>query len=349
MRILITGGAGFIGSAVVRQLIRETRHSVVNVDKLTYAASPDAVAEVAGDARYTFVRADICDAEAVARVFRDHQPDAVMHLAAETHVDRSIDGAQPFIVTNIAGTQALLDAALDHWRALDGREREVFRFHHVSTDEVFGSLGPTGVFTEESPYDPRSPYAASKAAADHLVRAWHATYGLPVVLSNTSNNYGPYQHREKLIALMIFKALAGEPMPVYGRGLNVRDWIYVEDHARALRLVLEKGRIGESYNIGARSERRNIDVVEAICALLDAVHPRTNGSYRDLIAFVDDRPGHDFRYAIDPAKIGRELGWSPQETFASGLEKTVAWYLDRAGAPSAGRQAYRGKRLGLGR
>jgi dTDP-glucose 4,6-dehydratase len=350
-RILVTGGAGFIGSAVVRHLIADTPHAVLTVDKLTYAASPEALAAAAGDPRYGFLRADICDGAAMARAFADFRPDAVMHLAAETHVDRSIDAPAAFIRTNVVGTATLLDVAAAYWRGLDEAGRGAFRFLHVSTDEVFGSLGPEGAFDESTPYDPRSPYSASKASSDHLVRAWHHTYGLPVLVTNCSNNYGPYQFPEKLVPLMILKALAGEPLPVYGRGDNVRDWLYVADHAEALLRVLEAGRPGETYMIGGRSERTNLQVVEAICTEVEALAaPLPDGRpRRDLVAFVADRPGHDFRYAIDPARIGRELGWAPRHTFEAGLRATVAWYL--AGRDWWGpilERSYRGQRLGLG-
>ena len=348
MRVLVTGGAGFIGSAVIRHLLADTKHAVVNVDKLTYAANLDAIPDASQNNRYAFEHADICDASAMAKIFSDHKPDAVMHLAAESHVDRSIDGPGAFIQTNIVGTQILLDAALDHWRALEGAEKDGFRFHHISTDEVFGSLGAEGLFREDTPYDPRSPYSASKAASDHLVMAWHETYGLPVVLSNCSNNYGPYQFPEKLIPLMIFKALKEEAMPVYGKGDNVRDWIYVEDHAKGLRQVLESGKIGESYNIGGRNERTNLEVVERICDILDEIRPRKKGSYRELISFVSDRPGHDFRYAIDAGKIEAALGWRAEDTFETGLRKTIDWYLENPNWGRAKGSAYDGERLGLG-
>ncbi len=349
MKILVTGGAGFIGSAVVRLLIAETTHCVVNLDKLTYAANPDALAAVADHRRYRFERADICDAAAVADVFAQHDPDAVMHLAAETHVDRSIDGPAVFVQTNVVGTQILLDAALRHWRGMPAERAARFRFHHISTDEVFGSLGPTGRFTETTRYEPNSPYSASKAASDHLARAWHATYGLPVVLSNCSNNYGPFQFPEKLIPLTIVKALCEEALPVYGTGDNVRDWLHVDDHARALLDVLTRGRVGESYNVGGRSERTNIEVVRAICALLDELAPRAGGrTYAGLITFVADRPGHDKRYAMDASKIERELGWVPRETFESGLRGTVSWYLEnRAWWERIRASRYAGDRLGL--
>ena len=328
MKVLVTGGAGFIGSAVVRQLIREGQDAVVNLDKLTYASSPEALAQAAGDPRYHFEKIDICDMPAVRAAFARHRPDAVLHLAAESHVDRSIDAPSAFIETNIVGTYVMLEAALEHWNGLDAAARGRFRFHHVSTDEVFGSLGPKGHFTETTPYQPSSPYSASKAAADHLARAWFATYGLPVLVTNCSNNFGPYQHPEKLIPLVTLKALRGEPLPVYGKGANVRDWLYVEDHADALRLVLAEGKPGETYNIGAHNERTNIDVVRAICALLDDMVPDSpHVPHAHLITFVADRPGHDLRYAIDAAKIARELEWKPRHGFDAALRETVAWYI----------------------
>jgi dTDP-glucose 4,6-dehydratase len=346
---VVTGGAGFIGSAVARHLIRHTPHRVVVVDKLTYAGDLASLSPVARDQRFTFVKADILDRDRMAALFEQVQPDAIMHLAAESHVDRSIDGPAAFIETNVVGTYTLLHAALDYWKLLPAARRDGFRFHHVSTDEVFGSLGPEGHFTEASPYDPRSPYSASKAASDHLVRAWHHTYGLPVVVSNCSNNYGPYHFPEKLIPLMILNGLEGRPLPVYGNGSNVRDWLYVEDHARALTLVATRGMPGESYNVGGNCERSNLDVVRAICALLDEMVPeRTVASHADLITFVDDRPGHDQRYAIDASRIRRELGWEPEETFESGLERTVRWYLDNRPWWERIRSGiYRGERLGI--
>ncbi len=350
MRILVTGGAGFIGSAVIRHLVGTVGWEVVNVDKLTYAANLSSLGDAARSPLYRFEKADICDREAMARIFAAHRPDAVMHLAAESHVDRSIDGPAAFIDTNIVGTFALLQEALAYWRGLDGAVQARFRFHHVSTDEVYGALGATGVFTEETPYSPNSPYSASKAASDHLVQAWLHTYGLPVVISNCSNNYGPYQFPEKLIPLMIIKALAGERLPVYGRGENVRDWLYVEDHARALHRVIEAGRVGECYNIGGNCERTNIAVVRTICALLDELAPNAAiGPHETLIGFVSDRPGHDLRYAIDASKIERELGWTPSETFESGIRRTVLWYLDnRAWWHAIQTGQYQGERLGLG-
>ena len=325
MKLLVTGGAGFIGSAVVRLGIARG-HEVVNLDALTYAACLENVASVADAPGYAFVEADIRDRAALDAAFAEHVPDAVMHLAAESHVDRSIDGPGDFIETNITGTYNMLEAARAYWVG-QGRP-EGFRFHHISTDEVFGSLGPTGQFTEDTPYDPRSPYSASKAASDHLVRAWHETYGLPVVLTNCSNNYGPYHFPEKLIPVVILNALAGDPIPIYGDGSNVRDWLYVEDHADALLLVLEKGAVGRSYNIGGENERSNLELVRTICAILDELKPRDSGSYADQITFVTDRPGHDARYAIDPARIREELGWRPSVTVEEGLRRTVAWYLD---------------------
>ncbi|WP_135447911.1 dTDP-glucose 4,6-dehydratase [Tabrizicola caldifontis] len=324
MKLLVTGGCGFIGSAVVRLAVARG-HQVVNLDALTYAANPANVAMVADSPLYRFEQADIRDRAALDRIFATHAPEAVMHLAAESHVDRSIDGPSDFIDTNITGTFNLLEAARAHWTR-QGRP-EGFRFHHISTDEVFGSLGPTGQFTEETPYDPRSPYSASKAASDHLVRAWHETYGLPVVLTNCSNNYGPYHFPEKLIPVVILNALHGKPIPVYGTGENVRDWLYVEDHADALLLVLEKGTLGRSYNIGGENERRNIDLVRTICALLDEMAPKPT-PYADQITFVADRPGHDARYSIDPSRIRQELGWRPSVTVEEGLRRTVRWYLD---------------------
>ncbi len=324
MKILVTGGAGFIGSAVVRLAVARG-HQIINLDALTYAACPENVAEARTSNHYTFVQADIRDRPALDRVFTEHAPDAVMHLAAESHVDRSIDGPADFIETNITGTFNMLEAARSHW-ASRGRP-DSFRFHHISTDEVFGSLGATGQFTETTPYDPRSPYSASKAASDHLVRAWHETYGLPVVLTNCSNNYGPFHFPEKLIPVVILNALHGQPIPVYGKGENVRDWLYVEDHADALLLVLEKGTVGRSYNIGGENEWRNIDLVHTICAIMDHKRPRT-APHADLITHVTDRPGHDARYAINPGRIREELGWRPSVTVEEGLARTVQWYLD---------------------
>jgi dTDP-glucose 4,6-dehydratase len=325
MKILVTGGAGFIGSSVVRLAISRGA-SVVNVDAVTYAACLNNVANVANHPNYAFEQVDIRDREALANVFAKHTPDAVMHLAAESHVDRSIDAPADFIETNITGTFNMLEAARSYWQA-QGRP-VTFRFHHVSTDEVFGSLGRTGMFNETTPYDPRSPYSASKASSDHLVRAWHETFGLPIVLTNCSNNYGPFQFPEKLIPLVILNALMGKPIPIYGDGENIRDWLHVEDHADALLLVLEQGAVGRSYNIGGENERTNLELVKTLCAILDRLRPRDMGSYTDLITFVTDRPGHDARYAIDPARIRDELGWRPSVTVEGGLEKTVHWYLD---------------------
>ena len=347
MKILVTGGAGFIGSALVRHLIAHTTHAVVNVDKLTYASSVEALGAARADARHVLVQADIGDGEAMRRVFGEHRPDVVMHLAAESHVDRSIEGPAEFIQTNIVGSFRLLEAALDYFKSLAPAQRERFRFHHISTDEVYGTLGPTGYFTETTPYAPNSPYSASKAASDHLVRAWHHTYGLPVVMTNCSNNYGPYQFPEKLIPLMILNGLEGKPLPVYGKGENVRDWLFVDDHVRALLQVLERGRIGEEYNVGGNSEKKNIDVVREICALLDELAPAGKPHQR-LIAYVQDRPGHDARYAIDAAKIRQELGWSPAESFGTGLRKTVSWYLqNRAWCELIQGRGYNRERLGL--
>lgn len=347
MRIVVTGGAGFIGSAVCRHLVRHTDAHVVNVDKLTYAANLRSLDPIADSPRYSFVRADICDRAAMGAVFARHRPDAVMHLAAESHVDRSIDGSDEFIRTNVLGTHCLLEAARAYWMGLPADRARDFRFLQVSTDEVYGSLGEAGAFTETRPYDPSSPYSASKAAADHLASAWFRTFGLPVVISNCSNNYGPYHFPEKLIPLMILNALEGRALPVYGDGGNVRDWLYVEDHARALHLILTRGRVGERYNVGGGNERTNLAVVEAICDILDRLLP-AGAPRRRLITFVPDRPGHDRRYAIDAAKLERELGWRAREDFDSGLEKTVRWYLDnRAWWEPLRKRVYGGERLGL--
>ena len=332
MKILVTGGAGFIGSAVVRHIIENTQDSVVNVDKLTYAGNLESLETVENHPRYAFEQVDICDAKALARVFEHHQPDAVMHLAAESHVDRSIDGPAAFIETNIVGTYTLLEAARAYWNSLNDEKKAAFRFHHISTDEVYGDLeGTDDLFTETTPYAPSSPYSASKASSDHLVRAWLRTYGLPTIVTNCSNNYGPFHFPEKLIPLMILNALDGKPLPVYGNGQQIRDWLFVEDHARALYKVVTEGKVGETYNIGGHNEKANIDVVRTICSLLEELVPNKPegvAKYEDLITYVKDRPGHDVRYAIDAAKIGRELGWNPQETFESGIRKTVEWYLN---------------------
>ena len=333
LKILVTGGAGFIGSAVVRHLIGETSHSVVNIDKLTYAGNLASLRSISNSPRYTFEQVDICNRPEINRIFAEHAPDAVLHLAAETHVDRSIDGPAAFIQTNLVGTFTLLEAARQYWSTLNNEQQARFRFHHVSTDEVFGDLGDdsTNLFTETTPYEPSSPYSASKAGSDHLARAWHRTYGMPVIVSNCSNNYGPFHFPEKLIPLIILNALEGRPLPVYGDGCQIRDWLFVEDHARALFQVLSRGKPGSSYNIGGNAERRNIDVVRTICTLLDELRPEKPnnlGSFAELIHFVDDRPGHDRRYAIDTSKIKDELGWQPAESFESGMRKTVLWYLN---------------------
>jgi dTDP-glucose 4,6-dehydratase len=349
MKLLITGGAGFIGSAVVRHVIRTTDWSVANVDVLTYAGNLESLAEAGTSNRHRHYKVDICDRPALDAVIAETKPDAILHLAAESHVDRSIEGAAPFIDTNIRGTYTLLEAALAYWRTLDAEARARFRFQHISTDEVFGSLGPTGKFSETTPYAPNSPYSASKAASDHLVRAWHHTYGLPVLTTNCSNNYGPYHFPEKLIPLVTLRALRGDKLPVYGKGENVRDWLHVEDHAEALITVLTKGQPGESYNVGGNSERRNIDVVREICRLLDEMVPDSpNRPHENLIEFVTDRPGHDGRYAIDASKIHRELGWQPRHTFDDGLRETVRWFLDnKVWWERIMSGAYRGERLGL--
>lgn len=351
MKVLVTGGAGFIGSAVIRHILSQTGDSVVNVDKLTYAGNLESLAAVSDSERYRFEQVDICDQAALERVFAAHRPDAVMHLAAESHVDRSIEGPAAFVQTNIVGTYTLLEACRQYWQGLRGAARDAFRFHHVSTDEVFGDLkGPEGLFTESTPYAPSSPYSASKASSDHLVRAWYRTYGLPVLLTNCSNNYGPYHFPEKLIPLMILNALEGKPLPVYGRGDQVRDWLYVEDHARALCQVIARGRLGETYNIGGHNEKSNLQVVESLCDLLQELAPVAQRRYRDLITFVQDRPGHDHRYAIDAGKIERELGWTPRETFESGLRKTVQWYLDnQTWCARVQDGSYQRERLGLGK
>ncbi|MEL7979624.1 dTDP-glucose 4,6-dehydratase [Vreelandella titanicae] len=347
---LITGGAGFIGSAVVRELIQNSAHYVVNVDKLTYAGNLESLANVETSERYTFAQADICDAAAMQQLFEQHQPDVVMHLAAESHVDRSIDGPAEFIQTNVVGTAVLLEAARSYWKELqlqDTAKAEAFRFHHISTDEVYGDLeGTDDLFTEETSYAPSSPYSASKASSDHLVRAWQRTYGLPTLVTNCSNNYGPFHFPEKLIPLMILNALAGKPLPVYGNGQQIRDWLYVEDHARALIKVATEGQVGETYNIGGHNEKANLTVVETLCDLLQELVPQET-SYRDLITFVTDRPGHDVRYAIDASKIERELGWVPEETFETGLRKTVQWYLaNETWWKRVQDGSYQGQRLG---
>jgi len=346
-RILVTGGAGFIGSAVVRRLVRQDR-AVLNYDKLTYAGNLASLAEVHNHPGYSFVQADVCDGAAFRAALEAFRPDLVMHLAAESHVDRSIDGPGDFISTNIVGTYTLLEEALRYWRGLDASAARRFRFHHISTDEVFGTLGEDGLFREDTPYQPNSPYSASKAASDHLVRAWFHTYGLPVVMSNCSNNYGPYHFPEKLIPLTILNALEGAPLPVYGKGENVRDWLYVEDHAAALELIATRGRLGESYNVGGSNERRNIDVVRTICTIMDRVVPDAKiGPREGLIRFVTDRPGHDARYAIDASKLKTELGWVPEHDFESGIEKTVRWYLDNAAWWEPLKARYDRARLGV--
>ena len=353
MKILVTGGAGFIGSAVIRHLIQDTNHQVINLDKLTYAGNLKSLASVDSSSRYHFEQIDICDDCKLGKLFKKYHPDIVMHLAAESHVDRSIDGPGKFIRTNIVGTYNLLEATRTYWQALDDHRKAAFRFHHISTDEVYGDLeGPKDLFREETPYAPSSPYSASKAGSDHLVRAWGRTFGLPVIVTNCSNNYGPYHFPEKLIPLIILSALRGKPLPVYGKGTQVRDWLFVEDHARALVKVVTEGAVGETYNIGGHNEKQNIEVVRAVCVLLNELYPSTHNGikkYEELITFVEDRPGHDVRYAIDASKIQRELGWVPQETFESGLRKTVEWYLaneDWWKAVLDG--SYKGERLGLG-
>jgi len=346
MRVLVTGGAGFIGSALVRHLVLEKQYTVLNVDALTYAGYLPSLRPVEEQPNYDFLHANICDGRAMRDAIAAFRPERIMHLAAESHVDRSITGAADFIQTNVVGTFTLLEAARDYWSSLTGEERDGFRFLHVSTDEVYGSLGEDGLFTEETPYDPSSPYSASKASSDHLAKAWQRTYGLPVVVSNCSNNYGPYHFPEKLIPLTILNALAGERLPVYGKGENVRDWLYVEDHARALDIIAERGKVGETYNVGGRNERRNIDVVRRICAVLDQISP-ANRPREELIEFVTDRPGHDARYAIDATKLENELGWRAEETFDTGIEKTVRWYLENEWWWRPLRERYAGQRLGL--
>jgi dTDP-glucose 4,6-dehydratase len=348
-KIIVTGGAGFIGSALVRHLISNTDYIVLNIDALTYAGNLSSLETVAGSDRYQFQQIDICDAAKVLDTIKHFEPDVITHLAAESHVDRSIDGPGAFIQTNLVGTFSMLNGALEYWRGLSQEKQRDFRFHHISTDEVFGALGDDGFFNEETPYDPRSPYSASKAGSDHLVQAWHHTYGLPVVITNCSNNYGPFHFPEKLIPLIIIKCLAGEPLPVYGNGSNVRDWLYVDDHVRALQTVFETGAIGSSYMVGGNSERTNLEVVHVICDTLDRIRPRAdNLSYREQITFVADRPGHDFRYAIDATKLQTELGWRPLESFESGMEKTIRWYLEyRAWWEAIQSGEYQGERLGL--
>ena len=353
MTLLITGGAGFIGSALIRHLIQNTDERVVNLDKLTYAGNLQSLAAVASNPRYTFEQADICDRTALDRIFAEHRPDAVMHLAAESHVDRSIDSAGEFIQTNIVGTFTLLEAARAYWGSLNDAQKAAFRFHHISTDEVYGDLhGTSDLFTETTPYAPSSPYSASKASSDHLVRAWQRTYGLPTLITNCSNNYGPCHFPEKLIPHIILNALSGKPLPVYGDGSQIRDWLYVEDHARALYQVVTQGKVGETYNIGGHNEKTNLEVVRTVCALLEELAPQKPAGvakYEDLITFVKDRPGHDARYAIDAAKIGRELGWQPQETFDTGIRKTVVWYLEnRDWWQNVLNGSYRLQRLGKG-
>ncbi len=346
MRVLVTGGAGFIGSALVRHLVLDKGYDVLNIDKLTYAGTLTSLASVEGNNHYRFLKADICDGRAISEAFESFRPDRVMHLAAESHVDRSITGAKDFVETNVLGTFTMLEAARAHWQRLSGEAKDSFRFLHVSTDEVYGSLGDDGLFTETTPYDPSSPYSASKAASDHLAKAWARTYKMPVVVSNCSNNYGPFHFPEKLIPLVILNALHGQPLPVYGNGANIRDWLYVEDHARALDVIAERGRIGETYNVGGRNERRNIDVVKRICSLMDDLRP-SGKPHESLIQYVTDRPGHDARYAIDATKLETELGWKAQENFDSGIEKTVRWYIDNEWWWAPLRKGYAGQRLGI--
>lgn len=351
-KILITGGAGFIGSAMVRYIIDHTEDSVINVDKLTYAGNLSSLRSIADSDRYTFEQVDICDAKELQRIFEQYKPNKVMHLAAESHVDRSIDGPGAFITTNIIGTYTLLEASRHFYSSLDGREKSQFLFHHISTDEVYGDLGKEGLFTETTSYEPSSPYSASKASSDHLVRAWHRTYGLPTLVTNCSNNYGPYHFPEKLIPLTIINALAGKPLPIYGDGSQVRDWLYVDDHARALYCVISNGVVGETYNIGGHNERENIEVVQTICNILDELRPDKPANihryYRELMTFVDDRPGHDVRYAIDASKIQNDLGWTPEESFETGIRKTVEWYLsNNTWWENVLNGSYQGQRLGV--
>jgi len=350
LRIVVTGGAGFIGSAVIRHIIANTDNTVTNVDKLTYAGNLATLASVEGSENYSFEKVDICNKNEIDRIYSEYRPDAIMHLAAESHVDRSIDGPAEFVQTNIVGTYNLLESARQYWKNLDTDKKDKFRFHHVSTDEVYGTLGDEGYFTEETPYKPNSPYSASKASSDHLVRAWYETYGLPVIISNCSNNYGPYQYPEKLIPLVILNALAERTLPIYGKGDNVRDWLYVDDHARALYQVMTEGVVGETYNIGGHNEKTNLDVVKTICGILDHMQPNPNvGKYESLISYVQDRPGHDMRYAIDASKIKQELDWVPVETFESGIRKTVEWYINNhTWNEEVARNTYARQRLGLG-
>ena len=348
-KVIVTGGAGFIGSALIRHLVKKGLAQVCNLDKLTYAGNLESLKEVSGSPLYEFRQLDICDEEGVRRLFREFQPDGILHLAAEGHVDRSIDDPLCFVRTNVLGTANLLQCALEYWRGLSPERKDAFRFQHISTDEVYGSLGKEGLFTEKTPYDPRSPYSASKASSDHMVRAWGHTFGLPVLLSNCSNNYGPYHFPEKLIPLVILNALDGKPLPIYGKGDNIRDWLYVEDHAKALWLIHTRGVPGETYNIGGRNERTNLEVVQTVCRILDQLRPKAEGSYADQITFVSDRPGHDQRYAIDADKLRRELGWRPEQSFDTGIQETVKWYLENDWWWRPIREKkYSGERLGQG-
>lgn len=353
MKLLITGGAGFIGSCLIKHIIQKTSHEVVNLDKLTYAGNLDSLKAIENASRYTFEKQDLCDPASLKRVFNKHQPDHVMHLAAESHVDRSIDGPSEFIQTNIVGTYNLIEVARNYWESLNQEKKGKFRFHHISTDEVYGDLPNDGsLFVEDTPYDPSSPYSASKASSDHLVRAWYRTYGLPVIITNCSNNYGPFQFPEKLIPVVILNALKGKPLPIYGDGKQIRDWLFVQDHVEAMLTVLERGKIGETYNIGGHNEKENIQVVKSICAILEEISPikpKNITKYEDLITFVKDRPGHDVRYAIDAGKIQRDLDWKPKETFETGIRKTVQWYLDNdLWCQRVLDGSYQGQRLGLG-